>query len=257
MRSACAPLQSVREIERTPRIHRHFVRARCLHVRPRWPRRGRPHPDPRVARRPPPSRRAHEPHAARDGRLRSAPPRRGVRCLDRGCRRGYHRLNRENARLRTLLRGDSDAMTLLRKGGRAMTGLCDRVEKVSASTANVLLLGESDTGKELVARAIHERSERASGPFVTMNVTAVPDSLVESCLQAKLLRAVESEETPPTRHAISRTQRSPSIASTSRASSTARAAIARRPPSCSVSHRRPSIGICRRSASRGTRRRRS
>jgi len=148
----------------------------------------------------------------------------------------YHRLNRENARLRTLVRGDSDAMTLLRKGGRAMTDLCDMIEKVAASTANVLLLGESGTGKELVARAVHERSERASGPFVTMNVSAVPDSLVESYLfghergafagadqareglfraatggtlfldevgelplplQAKLLRAVESKEVLP------------------------------------------------------------
>ena len=148
----------------------------------------------------------------------------------------YHRLNRENARLRTLLRGDSDAMTLLRKGGREMTDLCDMVVKVAASSANVLLLGESGTGKELVARAMHERSERASGPFVTMNVSAVPDSLVESYLfghergafpgadqareglfraatggtlfldevgelplplQAKLLRAVESKEILP------------------------------------------------------------
>ena len=148
----------------------------------------------------------------------------------------YHRLNRENARLRTLVRGDSDAMTLLRKGGRAMTDVCDMIEKVAASTANVLLLGESGTGKELVARAVHERSERASGPFVTMNVSAVPDSLVESYLfghergafpgadqareglfraatggtlfldevgelplplQAKLLRAVESKEILP------------------------------------------------------------
>ncbi|CAN5732976.1 sigma 54-interacting transcriptional regulator [soil metagenome] len=94
----------------------------------------------------------------------------------------HHRLNRENARLRTLLRGESDALTLLRRGGRAMGELCDLIEKVAASAANLLVLGESGTGKELVARAVHERSERAHGPFVTMNVSALPDAMVESYL---------------------------------------------------------------------------
>ena len=94
----------------------------------------------------------------------------------------YRRLGRENARLKTLLRGDADALALLRSGGRAMNDLCDMVEKVASSSSNALIVGESGTGKELVARAIHERSPRADGPFVTLNVSAIPDTLVESYL---------------------------------------------------------------------------
>lgn len=94
----------------------------------------------------------------------------------------YHRLHRENARLRTLLRGESNALALLRRGGRAMSELCDAIEKVAASSSNLLVLGESGSGKELVARAVHDRSERAQGPFVTLNVSAIPDALVESYL---------------------------------------------------------------------------
>ncbi len=92
----------------------------------------------------------------------------------------YRKLGRENERLRTLLHGDDDALELLRSGGKSMQDLCDLVEKVASSSSNVLVLGESGTGKELVARAVHERSPRAAGPFVTLNVSAIPDTLVES-----------------------------------------------------------------------------
>ena len=94
----------------------------------------------------------------------------------------YRKLGRENERLRTLLHGDGDALELLRSGGKSMQDLCDLVEKVASSSSNVLVLGESGTGKELVARAVHERSPRAAGPFVTLNVSAIPDTLVESYL---------------------------------------------------------------------------
>src|SRR5579871_4832824 len=54
------------------------------------------------------------------------------------------------------------------------------VERVAATNSTVLLGGESGVGKDLIARAIHEKSRRASGPFVKINSTAIPETLLES-----------------------------------------------------------------------------
>ena len=54
------------------------------------------------------------------------------------------------------------------------------VERVAATNSTVLLGGESGTGKDLIARAIHQNSRRASGPFIKINSTAIPDTLFES-----------------------------------------------------------------------------
>jgi DNA-binding NtrC family response regulator len=55
-----------------------------------------------------------------------------------------------------------------------------QVERVGASEARVCILGETGTGKELIARTLHERSPRRAGPFVTLNCAAVPAELIES-----------------------------------------------------------------------------
>jgi two-component system nitrogen regulation response regulator GlnG len=62
----------------------------------------------------------------------------------------------------------------------AMLELFKTIGRVAASDAAVLILGESGTGKELVARAIHYHSRRREGPFVAVNMTALPSELIEA-----------------------------------------------------------------------------
>ena len=65
---------------------------------------------------------------------------------------------------------------------RGMREVLELIRKVSKTSATVLILGESGTGKELLARMIHTQSERADGPFVPINLAAIPGELVESTL---------------------------------------------------------------------------
>jgi two-component system, NtrC family, nitrogen regulation response regulator NtrX len=64
----------------------------------------------------------------------------------------------------------------------AMQQIRDLISKVAPTDARVLIAGENGTGKELVARAIHENSTRAAGPFVEVNCAAIPSELIESQL---------------------------------------------------------------------------
>jgi two-component system NtrC family response regulator len=62
----------------------------------------------------------------------------------------------------------------------AMTKVCRVIEKIAPTSATALLLGESGTGKELLARALHQLSDRKDKPFVAINCAAIPENLLES-----------------------------------------------------------------------------
>ena len=65
-------------------------------------------------------------------------------------------------------------------GDRVFLEALDRAEKASRSNLSVLILGESGTGKELLARRIHDMSDRSAGPFIPVNCAAIPSELLES-----------------------------------------------------------------------------
>lgn len=85
------------------------------------------------------------------------------------------RLESENLDLRTRV----GKHTLVFEG-ETMRRVMAQIERVAASEARICIYGETGTGKELVARTLHEKSHRANGPFVTLNCAAVPAELIES-----------------------------------------------------------------------------
>jgi transcriptional regulator with GAF, ATPase, and Fis domain len=91
-----------------------------------------------------------------------------------------HRLEAENDYLRReVAGGDEDAFSLLSRCS-GLAPVLDQVRKVASTPTTVLLHGETGTGKELIARAIHELSPRRSGPLVRVNCAALSPALVES-----------------------------------------------------------------------------
>jgi two-component system nitrogen regulation response regulator NtrX len=65
---------------------------------------------------------------------------------------------------------------------KAMRDIQDTIERVAPTDARILIVGENGVGKELVARAVHEKSRRAAAPFVEVNCAAIPEELIESGL---------------------------------------------------------------------------
>jgi len=91
----------------------------------------------------------------------------------------HSRLREENRSLREAL-GEKYSHPNIVARSPKMQEVLATVERVAPTNSTVLLGGESGVGKDLIARAIHEKSRRASGPFVKINSTAIPENLLES-----------------------------------------------------------------------------
>jgi DNA-binding NtrC family response regulator len=85
------------------------------------------------------------------------------------------RLERENRQLRQRL-GKHEIVW----AGEAMKIVMVQVDRVATTDTRVCILGETGTGKELIARTLHDKSPRSSGPFIALNCAAVPAELIES-----------------------------------------------------------------------------
>ncbi|NMM86738.1 PEP-CTERM-box response regulator transcription factor [Rhodococcus sp. SRB_17] len=89
-----------------------------------------------------------------------------------------HSLQAENRRLQAMQMPDAISGLLTRDP--QMLRICRTIEKVANTNASVMLLGESGTGKEVLARSLHQQSQRKTGKFVAINCAAIPDNLLES-----------------------------------------------------------------------------
>ncbi|MBW2096670.1 MAG: sigma-54-dependent Fis family transcriptional regulator [Deltaproteobacteria bacterium] len=91
----------------------------------------------------------------------------------------WQEMVRENRALRQAL-AEKCAPSSLAGSTPVMRDIFERIQQVASTTATVLITGASGTGKELVARAIHQNSSRSSKKLVTVNCTAIPEQVIES-----------------------------------------------------------------------------
>ncbi len=105
-------------------------------------------------------------------------PARLVACVRRALER--RRLTLENRALREQVTSSNVIEARLTGRSEQMTALRRQITAIAATDADVLITGETGTGKEVAARAIHLSSERAERPFVQINCAALPEALVES-----------------------------------------------------------------------------
>lgn len=91
----------------------------------------------------------------------------------------FRNLKRENDSLKKKINSREGMGQMLGKS-KSMQNIFQLVERVAKATANVLITGPSGTGKEMVARSIHDNGPRKSAPFVAINCSAIPENLLES-----------------------------------------------------------------------------
>jgi two-component system NtrC family response regulator len=89
-----------------------------------------------------------------------------------------HGIEDENRRLEQS--GGATVLGSMITAAPEMLKVARTIERVASTNVSVMLLGASGTGKELLARAVHERSDRASGPFIAINCAAIPENLLEA-----------------------------------------------------------------------------
>ncbi len=94
--------------------------------------------------------------------------------------RSFDRAPRLPARKETVRSRHSRPTALLIGASPIMVKLQETIDRIANTESSVLITGATGTGKELVARAIHERSPRAAGPFVDLNCSAIPETLIEA-----------------------------------------------------------------------------
>lgn len=91
----------------------------------------------------------------------------------------HHRLQSENRLLKDQLAAAGEISGIV-GNCRALKEVLTQIRQVADTDATVLIQGESGTGKELIARAVHDLSNRSSGPFIAVNLGALPETLLES-----------------------------------------------------------------------------
>jgi two-component system NtrC family response regulator len=91
-----------------------------------------------------------------------------------------HRIEAENRQLAARSGDDNRVLGRLITGASEMVKVARTIERVANTNVSVMLLGASGTGKELLARGLHEASERRDGAFVAINCAAIPENLLES-----------------------------------------------------------------------------
>jgi two-component system NtrC family response regulator len=91
----------------------------------------------------------------------------------------HHRLLDENHLLKEKLAAAGEMAGIV-GNSRALKELLAQINQIATTDATVLIQGESGTGKELIARAIHDLSDRSGGPFIAVNLGAMPETLLES-----------------------------------------------------------------------------
>jgi two-component system NtrC family response regulator len=91
-----------------------------------------------------------------------------------------HRIEAENRVLAAKVGGDNKVLGRLITAAPEMVKVARTIERVANTNVSVMLLGASGTGKELLARGLHEASDRANGAFIAINCAAIPENLLES-----------------------------------------------------------------------------